>query len=284
MSSKIYFSDKSDAKRVRFYAMQILSKSMHSVMPRTAQKYAKKLLMTPVRHNVKQTVPARFKSDVLASKLGPIHVISAGEGPVVLFTHGWSGSASQFYALMDHVVALGFKVVAFDHYAHGQSGGDQANLPKFICALNAVLEMIAQPVKAIISHSMGGIAALNSNWQIEQHILIAPPFDFYTGFRDRILSIGIVESLFTDVLASIENEHDMKFSDLLPEQQLINHSKITIIHDIEDKFARHDLAYEQAQQHAHIDIYSTQGLGHGRILNSQQVWRHVGECLMSHMS
>ena len=37
-----------------------------------------------------------------------------GQGPVWLLMHGWSGSASQFYPLMSHIAAQGFKRVLKD--------------------------------------------------------------------------------------------------------------------------------------------------------------------------
>ncbi|KAF7764347.1 hypothetical protein PCIT_b0322 [Pseudoalteromonas citrea] len=259
--------------------VQAISRIANKIAPKITLKYTQKLLMTPVRHNSKQPVPPYFNSETIESSLGNIHVISAGEGPVVLFTHGWSGSASQFYPLMEYIAQLGFKVVAFDHYGHGKSAGNQANLPKFIRALEAVLSSLPGPTKAIVSHSMATIAALNLGAHTTQHILIAPPFDFYTGFKSRILSTGISESLFTGVLASIEHKHKMEFKTLLPEQHVGNHEKISIIHDKEDKFAEHDLAYQQAQLHEHVTIVSTQGLGHGRILKSPQVFELVAKQL-----
>jgi len=282
MSSKIYFSERDSSRSVRFYTVRAISKLANKIAPKIAHKYTQKVLMTPVRHNSTQPVPSHFKSETVESSLGRIHVISTGEGPTVLFTHGWSGSASQFYPLMDHIAQLGFKVVAFDHYGHGKSAGEQANLPKFIRALDAVSSSLREPIKAIVSHSMGSIAALNIGAYTTQHILIAPPFDFYTGFKSRILSTGLPESLFSGVLAAIEHEHNMEFTALLPEQHVGKHEKISIIHDKEDKFAEHKLALQQAQLHEHVDILSTKGLGHGRILKSSQVFELVATQLVSH--
>lgn len=282
MSSKIYFSERDSGRSVRFYTVRAISKLANKIAPKITHRYTQRLLMTPVRHNSTQLVPSHFKSEAVESSLGKLHVISTGEGPIVLFTHGWSGSTSQFYPLMDHIAQLGFKVVAFDHYGHGKSAGEQANLPKFILALDAVFSSLREPIKAIVSHSMGSIAALNIGAYTTQHILIAPPFDFYTGFKSRILSSGLPESLFSSVLAAIEHDHNMQFTALLPEQHVGKHEKISIIHDKEDKFADHELAFQQAQLHEHVELLSTQGLGHGRILKSSQVFELVATQLVSH--
>ena len=48
-----------------------------------------------------------------------------GEGPTVLLVHGWEGQAAQLAPLIGPLVARGQRVVAFDHFAHGQSPGSR---------------------------------------------------------------------------------------------------------------------------------------------------------------
>lgn len=281
MSSKIYFTEQNKQRSVQFHLTQVLSGFASRVCPKLTQKYVEKLLMTPVRHNAKQPIPKAFKSEVLSTAMGDIHLVSAGNGPIIVMTHGWSGSASQFYPLMNYLVQLGFKVVAFDHYAHGKSTGELANLPKFIKGLNFVLDSIKEPVSAIVSHSMGSIAALNTHQHAITHILIAPPFDFYTGFKARILATGLSETLFHKLVTSIEREHQVQFHALLPERHIGLFKRITVIHDKDDKFADHDLSFEQTKLHPQIQMHSTQGLGHGRILGSEKVWQQISSVLQT---
>src|SRR5216684_9096565 len=44
-----------------------------------------------------------------------------GNGPLVIFVHGWSGRAAQMAPLALHVTDLGFRSVALDVTGHGDS-------------------------------------------------------------------------------------------------------------------------------------------------------------------
>jgi len=45
------------------------------------------------------------------------------------------------------------------------------------------------------------------------------------------------------------------------------------VHDEGDKFAPFDLTAEQVSQFEHVNLTATQGLGHGRVINSDQTWQ-----------
>ncbi|NOU49951.1 alpha/beta hydrolase [Pseudoalteromonas sp. JBTF-M23] len=274
MSSKIYFSKKSGRKPLSYYTIKLVTGSIARIAPSIGKKLVKTLLLTPVRHQSKVAKPSAMLAHKLDFLDAHIDVYELGSGPVVLFTHGWSGSASQFYPLMEKVASLGFKAVAFDHYAHGNSAGKQANLPLFVKGVEAVQNYIGAPVVAAISHSMGCIAALNKV-TTKAHILIAPPFDFYTSFEKRILSTGISKSLFEELIKSVESEHGMPFKSLLPERHLSKHKNIFMVHDLEDKFAFHHLSEKVVKQFPHLKLVSTQGLGHSRVINDELTWQSI---------
>ncbi|BBN83532.1 esterase [Pseudoalteromonas sp. A25] len=274
MSSKIYFSKKSGRKPISFYVIKALTGSMARLAPSLGQRCVQKLLLTPVRHQSKALKPAAMREHRLNTLGAPLHIYELGEGPVVLFTHGWSGSASQFYPLMEKVASLGYRAVAFDHFAHGKSAGKIANLPLFVKGVDAVQGFIGEPISAAISHSMGCIAALN-RVNAQSHILIAPPFDFYTGFEERILATGISKNLFEGIIRSVEREHNMPFQSLLPEQHLTKHENVFIVHDLEDKFAFHHLSENVANKHPHLKLLTTQGLGHSRVINDDLTWQSI---------
>jgi len=44
-----------------------------------------------------------------------------GDGPLVIFVHGWSGRAAQMAPLALHIANLGFRSVAIDVTGHGDS-------------------------------------------------------------------------------------------------------------------------------------------------------------------
>lgn len=280
MSSKIYFSSSAKRKPLTYYLIKAASTSALKVAPKFAFKQTRKLLLTPAKNRKRNALSPQFSSQKLATPDGELHLLSIGSGPEVIFTHGWSGSSQQFLPLMEKVATSGYRAIAFDHYAHGDSDGKFANLPLFIKGLKSVIASFEKP-KALISHSMGTIAALNVSKDIP-HFLIAPTFGFYDSFEARILNTGINKSLFSGVLKSVESEHKMRFGEILPEQHITGHTHpIHIIHDQKDRFAQFDLTREQALKHSHIKLKAVNNLGHGRIINSDETWQFIKESLLA---
>ncbi|MGB0860689.1 MAG: alpha/beta fold hydrolase [Pseudoalteromonas spongiae] len=280
MSSKIYFSSSAKRKPLAYYLIKAASTTALKIAPKFAFNQTRKLLLTPVKNRKRTTLSAQFTQQKLSTEHGDLHLTSIGEGPAVVFTHGWSGSSRQFLPLMEKVAASGFKAMAFDHYGHGESDGKFANLPLFIKGLKSVMASIEQP-KAIVSHSMGTIAALNVSKDVP-HFLIAPTFGFYDSFEERILNTGIHQHLFSGVLKSVEDEHDMRFGEILPELHVADHAHpIHIIHDQKDRFAKFELTNQQASQHSHINLKAVNKLGHGRIINSEETWQFMKQSLFA---
>ncbi len=92
--------------------------------------------------------------------------MSWGSGPTVVLVHGWGSRASRLGALAVALVEAGFRVVAFDAPAHGESTGRFASLPEFARALVDVAEA-AGPIHGLVGHSLGGAAvamAMRQGW------------------------------------------------------------------------------------------------------------------------
>lgn len=76
--------------------------------------------------------------------------------PLVILHHGWTGRGSQMAAFVDPLLQAGFRVLALDNHAHGETPGKATSI--FI--LSDVLQGLAKivgPVYAIIAHSFGGM-------------------------------------------------------------------------------------------------------------------------------
>ena len=280
MSSKIYFSDQKSRKPLSYYLVKSISSPAARIMPNKALKHTKKLLLTPAKSKTRATVPNHFQQDTIMTPEGAIATISIGSGKTVLLTHGWSGSSKQFIPLMEKIAEQGYRAIAFDHFAHGQSGGKFANLPLFIKGLKFVIAHTDNLV-GIISHSMGTIAALNSSKHLP-HVLIAPTFGFYESFKQRILSTGISQKLFHGVLSEVEKEHNMQFENLLAEKHIATQTHpVAAIHDVDDRFAQFTLSQHQAKQHPNFSLHAVSELGHGRIINSDPTWQLVKKQLLN---
>ncbi len=69
--------------------------------------------------------PKGFREENINTKDGKVRAYLTGSGPMVVFVHGWGGSAYQFLPLMRGLARCGFSSLAFDHLGHGQSSASQ---------------------------------------------------------------------------------------------------------------------------------------------------------------
>lgn len=91
-----------------------------------------------------------------------VAVYAWGEaGPVVALAHGWRGRASQFAPLVRALRTAGFRVVAFDVAAHGESEPGRVDVRDWIAVLQA-LDRMHGGLHAVVGHSFGGFAALTA--------------------------------------------------------------------------------------------------------------------------
>src|SRR5512141_858724 len=49
-------------------------------------------------------------------------------GPAVLLMHGWGGARAQMTGFVDPLLFAGYRVVAYDQPAHGESDGKMTNI------------------------------------------------------------------------------------------------------------------------------------------------------------
>ena len=154
----------------------------------------------------------------LAVALGgaPLAAWSWGQGPTVLLVHGWSGYAGQMTAFVAPLVAAGFRVVAFDHPAHGQSPGRTSNSLRMRDAVLAVARA-AGPVHALIAHSLGAAAAvmaLVQGLRVDRVVLVAPPAEAPSFARAFAAAIGLSPARTEGMLARAQRRLGIDFSAL----------------------------------------------------------------------
>lgn len=157
MSEKIYFntSQKFSLKRS---LVNWTTRLHHTLAPSHAKRTARKLLLTPARTQSKNLPPQGLRKGQVDTAHGTLTTYVLGEGPVWVLTHGWSGTASQFFPLMAHIASRGFTALAYDHPAHGESSGDVGHIPAFVEGLDAVLDSLDE-VAGLVGHSMGTASA-----------------------------------------------------------------------------------------------------------------------------
>src|SRR5262245_12337611 len=70
---------------------------------------------------------------------GELAVTTRGSnGPAVLLMHGWGGSRAQMTGFVDPLLFAGYRVVAYDQPAHGDSTGKITNLLEIAPTLDLI--------------------------------------------------------------------------------------------------------------------------------------------------
>ncbi len=246
----------------------------HRLAPKHAEKTARKLLLTPVRLKPKNPEPQGLIKDSVLSKEGLLKTYRLGSGPVWVLTHGWSGSANQYYPLMQHIAEQGFTAVAYDHPGHGNSEGEVGHIPAFVQGLETILDKYDE-IAGLIGHSMGTATALecqHPKLQNKPLLLIAPILDYLDNLFGSVKRSGYSMRLFNKVVEKVEIQYDYPLSSVNPFNKLQQRTAPTIIvHDPKDRFAKFTESEKAAKQMEKVTLVATKGQGHGRIMKSQDV-------------
>ncbi len=268
MSSKIYFNN--NQNKILQFSVRAVSEAYRFVSPKGAKKQLRRLLLTPQKRKP-DIIPGNISSDKITTQYGDIMTYSIGEGPEILFIHGWSGSGSQFFGLMEAVANMGYRAVTYDHYKHGNSGGNENNYPLFVKSIGILAGKLYEKdsLACIVSHSMGCSATLDLfKGSPFPHFLIAPLFNFYDELETRVTGIGISQGFFDEIVSSIETDYEMsvKDHDSIKDISQIR-SPIQIIHSQSDKFALHKYSQDIAEKHDNIQLNTIDNIGHMRIVS-----------------
>lgn len=193
-----------------------------------------------------------------------------------LLLHGWVGRASQFATLVRDLVAEGWRVIAFDAPAHGDSDGRRTDVRDWMDAAQR-LAASEGPVELIVGHSFGAFAALSavrSGLGAPRVVAIAGAGNaqaYHDEFSVTLRLTPAVRTAFEEAfhrrLGLTREETRARFDSLA--DPLPRDVELLIVHDEDDRAldARHSTELHAAHaEHAHLLL--TRGLGHNRILGA----------------
>jgi pimeloyl-ACP methyl ester carboxylesterase len=202
------------------------------------------------------------------------------DAPAVLLAHGWGGYAAQMRGFVPRLLAEGLRVIAYDQPAHGLSEGKLTGLPDFAGALAAVAAHHGD-VRHVIAHSLGGVAtavALSRGLALQRTVLVSPPSDLVGYSRQFARWTWMPEPLRRAMQAAIEERFgvrwfELEVSRLAPRLK----APALVIHDRADGIVPWTQGAALARAWPGARLLSTEGLGHGRILESETVLRAAAD-------
>jgi len=250
------------------------------LFPELAGAWAERLFLTPP----KAGDDAASALDLIDARDGCIvhkgrHIMTwrwgAADAPAVVLAHGWGGRAAQMRAFVFPLLAAGYRVIAYDQPAHGLSEGKLTGLPDFADVLAEIAAHYGD-VRAVIGHSLGATAAAMAHaWnkmELDRIVLISPPSDLVGYSRRFARWHWIPERLRGAMQTAIEERYGVRWEDLeLARVAPRLAAKALVIHDRDDRMVPWKQGAAVAQHWRGARLVTTQGLGHGRILQDEAV-------------
>jgi pimeloyl-ACP methyl ester carboxylesterase len=290
-ATSAFFASKKSTN-VRLSLEQILARTARGlgarVFPGRAERRLRDFMLTPqrpaadngsdlVRSDNAQRVP-------YASRW--LRVWSFGQGPTILFAHGWSGYAAQFDAWIEPLVAAGYRVVLFDAPAHGGSGGRRTNIMDMAGAIQQVAGLFG-PAHAIVAHSFGAPAtlfALRHGLKVDRLVLMAAPLSLtkFSLFVAHVL--GLPLSVRGRMQRNMERRLQFRWDEadtdkmleaLVAERPL----DVLLIHDRRDREVPFACAERIAEAVPNARLLATEGNGHTRLLRNSAVIAETADFL-----
>jgi predicted alpha/beta-hydrolase family hydrolase len=254
--------------------------AISSLVPDLAAGYAERLFFSPVRY----ARPA-WEAEILGRarwlsfpfRGGELPAWSWGEGPCVVLAHGWAGRGSQLGKLVDPLVASGHRVVAFDGPGHGDAGGASASIADIADAIKALVGTLGG-AHAIVGHSMGGFAARMAarDVAVDRLVLVASPWEAAAYPRSFPRRIGLGDAAAERFVRRIEARLGAPIDTLSGDRFLFGPEvELLVVHDEDDREVPFTDAARLAAAWDGARLFSTQVLGHRRVLRDPAVTHAV---------
>jgi pimeloyl-ACP methyl ester carboxylesterase len=250
-----------------------------ALSPALAGRLAARLFARPRRHARPERELTLIGRGTPVGLPGGLHATAWGDGPAVLLVHGWEGRGAQLGAMVDPLVAAGYRVVALDGPAHGDSPGTTTTGPEFADAMVATREAVG-PLAAIVAHSFGGFAsllAISRGLQADRLVTIAAPSSVPEILDDFVRLIGLPPRALPSMVQALEHRvrarmASFEITAFAPAVRV----PVLVAHDTDDR----EVAYSHAERLAGAlgaRLLTTSGLGHRRVLFAPEVVSAVVE-------
>jgi pimeloyl-ACP methyl ester carboxylesterase len=252
--------------------------------PALAAQLAFRQLATPPRSATGRW-PAAIREHTRTRRLSTgaeaLAVYEWGQGPAVLLVHGWGANATHLGRLVQPLLNAGFRVIAFDAPAHGQSTGRSTDMVAYANAV-AVVARDAGPLHAVIGHSFGAAMAMYAarDWGMTaSRLVLVSSFNDCNWFLEmfaRHAGLTPEVSRRTRELLTLRYGGRLDWDRMSVTEMLRQADRpALVVHDENDDEIpfEHGLAMTTALQTAQLK--ATRGLGHHRVVRHPEVIRRI---------
>lgn len=242
------------------------------VAPGSAASITQRLFFTPPTARIRpaeQAVLDRAEAYSVDSAGGRVAAYSWGAGPLVLLVHGWGGYAGHLSALVDPLVAAGFRAVAIDLPGHGRSAGKRSSLVHAAAAIEATAATFGSP-HGLVAHSFGAAAgtyALSRGLPVDRVVYFAPSAQFEPIWRGFGSALGVSEAVMRRMQRKAEARLGVAFEEIEPYRIApAMTAPLLVVHSLDDRQLPYEEGVTLVARWPGALLRSVEGLGHMRIL------------------
>jgi pimeloyl-ACP methyl ester carboxylesterase len=198
----------------------------------------------------------------------------------VMLVHGWESEATSLASFILPLVDEGYRVIALDGPAHGDSPGKRLNLLGYLAAIRSTIAQHG-PVHAVIAHSFGGGAMLfgltevNGLGGVQSVVTIGAPSRLDTVLQRFTQTLGLTNRVLSQMFESMRRRFNRSVGEFALTQPMKTPVSLLVVHDRTDAVVPFSDAEEIASSHPEAAILFTEGLGHRAILKNREVIKQV---------
>ncbi|MCC3159884.1 alpha/beta hydrolase [Hymenobacter sp. 15J16-1T3B] len=202
----------------------------------------------------------------------------------VLLVHGWEHRAAFWGILADGLVRAGYRVVAFDGPAHGDSPGRLTTLPEYARATQAVADWLGE-VWGVVGHSFGAATTAGlpvhfnraGTGTLPRLVLMSAPGDTPAVAQRFADLLGLSEAVVRRMARHIREQtgRDAESFNLTQAAGKARAARVLLLHDCQDESVPFAEAQAIARNWPGLVFHPTTGLGHNKIMRDQGVIRQI---------
>ena len=199
-----------------------------------------------------------------------------GQGPGILFVHGWNGRGANFAYFFKSFIDAGYSVITYDAPAHGESEGHVTNYFELSDTVRSFLDPSHDfNIKGIIAYSIGASAAINcisKDKPCIDAVLIAPALKLKEILFNAFNHHGVPKIVYQSLVSEMEEYYGYDVHQDNPDVLAKTiFTKMLIVHDRDDRTISYMDSKILSEKTDNVYLHTTEGLGHKRILRDNAV-------------
>ncbi|MEO0044135.1 MAG: hypothetical protein RL329_3583 [Bacteroidota bacterium] len=206
---------------------------------------------------------------------------------VILLAHGWESRGTALRDAVPQLIELGFKVVAFDAIAHGDSTGKRNNLAINAATIEAIITHYGG-IYGAICHSFGcsslvyALQFINPGLSVKRVIFIAVPPATKVIMSNFLRMMNAPDSVRKAYYELMEQKAGQKLEkvDVATASKAVKIDELLLFHDRYDEVTSLEAAQRVAERWDNAELRVTEGFGHFKLAKNTKVIQEMVDFML----